>query len=172
MDGGSRSASFLSVEVAEQPLPGIGQRYQMRALEGGRISIVIHHSGRRDLDVLPLSGDGDPQASLTLTDTEARTLGAILAGAYFKPAVSEEMEAVIGGLLIDWVTLREGSPGVGRSIADLQVRQRTRMTIAAIMRDGEALVTPEPTEILAAGDKLVVLGRPENMAQFEGLVVG
>ena len=55
-------------------------------------------------------GAGEPRASLTLTDAQARTLGAVLGGAYFKPAVVEEIEAVIGGLLIDWVTLRDDSP--------------------------------------------------------------
>ena len=51
-----------------------------------------HRQGRR------------PAAAVTLTDDQARRLGAILAGAYFKPAVVEEIEAVVGGLLIDWVT--------------------------------------------------------------------
>ena len=60
---------------------------------------------------------GATAASVTLTDAQARTLGAILGGAYFKPAVVEEMEAVIGGLLIDWVTLPDGAPAAsaGRS---------------------------------------------------------
>ena len=84
---------------------------------------------------------------------------------------SREVEAVIGGLLIDWVTLHEGSPGVGRSIADLEIRRRTRMTVAAIVRDDATLVAPDPSTVLEVGDRLVVIGRPEDLVTFLGTVV-
>lgn len=158
-------------EVAEQSLPGIGQRYDVRTEGNESVTVVIHHSGRRDLYITTRGAD-EPQATTTLSDRQARTLGAILGGAYFTPAVVEEIEAVIGALLIDWVTLTETSPGVGRSIADLEVRQRTKMTIAAILRDGEPLVAPDPGEELAVGDRLVVIGRREDLAGFIAHVVG
>ncbi|MFP5375458.1 MAG: cation:proton antiporter regulatory subunit [Acidimicrobiia bacterium] len=151
-------------DVTEVALPGIGQRYDVATVEGATVTVVIHHSGRRDIYVL--GGGDEPQAAVALTDSQARTLGAILGGAYFKPAVVEEIEAVIGGLLIDWVTLDEGSPGTGRTIADLQVRSHTRMTIAAILRDHDTLVSPEPSETLRAGDRLVVIGRQEDLPGF------
>jgi TrkA domain protein len=103
---------------------------------------------------------------VALTDAQARTLGAILAGAYFKPAVVEEIEAVIGDLLIDWVTLDDSSPGAGKTIAELEVRRATRMTIAAILRGHVPLVAPEPTEQLLPGDRLVVVGRQEDLPAF------
>ena len=161
---------IVSGDITEVALPGIGQRYDLRAVEGGSVTVVIHHSGRRDLYVL--DGGDEPRAAVTLTDYQARTLGAILGGAYFKPAAAAQMEAVIGGLLIDWVTLRGDSPGVDRSIADLQIRRRTRMTVAAIVRDDVPLVAPEPTEVLRAGDRLVVVGRPDDLNGFLGTVVG
>ena len=160
---------IVSGDVTEQALPGIGQRYDVRAAEGGSITVVIHHSGRRDIYVL--DGGDEPQASVALTDSQARTLGAILGGAYFKPAVIEEIEAVIGGLLIDWVTLDENSPGAGKTIAELQVRSETKMTIAAILRGHVPLVAPEPTEQLAAGDRLIVVGRQEDLPGFRRHVV-
>lgn len=156
-------------DVTEVALPGIGQRYDLRAVEGGSVTVVIHHSGRRDLYVL--DGGDEPQAAVTLTDSQARTLGAILGGAYFKPAVVEEIEAVIGGLLIDWVTLDEDSRGAGMTIAELEVRTRTKMTIAAILRDHVTLVAPEPTERLRAGDRLVVIGRQGDLPGFHRHVV-
>ncbi len=132
--------------------------------------VVIHHSGRRD--VYLVTEADEPKASVALSDAQARTLGAILSGAYFKPAVVEEIEAVIGGLLIDWVTLEENSPGAGKTIAELQIRTRTRMTVAAIVRDQVPIVAPEPTERLLAGDRLVVIGRQEDLPGFQRHVVG
>lgn len=160
---------IVSGDVTEQALPGIGQRYDLRAAEGGSVTVVIHHSGRRDIYIL--DGGDEPLATVALSDSQARTLGAILGGAYFKPAVVEEIEAVIGGLLIDWVTLDESSPGAGKTIAALEVRSRTKMTIAAILREHVPLVAPEPTEQLQPGDRLVVVGRQEDLPGFRRHVV-
>lgn len=165
-----RRPMLSSCEVAEQSLPGIGERYQLDCAEGGPVVVVIHHSGRRDLYVRDESGGNE--AVVTLSDSQARTLGAIMSGAYFKPSVVDEIEAVVGGLVIDWVTLLEGSPATGRTIAEMAIRQRTRMTVAAVLRGGTPLVAPEPTERLQAGDRLVVLGRPEDLPGFVRHVVG
>jgi TrkA domain protein len=165
----SRRPRFVGAEVMELTLPGIGRRYDLRAAEGGSVSVVIHHSGRRDVYVLD---NEEPKAVVALTDFQARTLGAILGGAYFKPAVVEEIEAVIGGLLIDWVTLDDSSPGAGKTIAELEIRIRTRMTVAAILRDQTPIIAPEPDESLRAGDRLVIVGRQEDLPGFHRHVVG
>ncbi len=161
----------MSPQVNEQELPGIGRRFGMECAEGGSAVVVIHHSGRRDLYVVT-PGEEEPDCAVALTDAQARTLGSILSGAYFKPAVVEEMEAVIGALLIDWVTLKEDSPAVGRSIAELEVRPRTNMTVAAIQRGDESIIAPGPDERFEAGDRLVVVGRREDLSGFVRHMVG
>lgn len=160
----------MSDEITEQDLPGIGRRFDLEAKDGGRLSVVIHHGGRRDVYAFRPE-DEDPTAVFNLTDDQARRLGAILGGAYFKPAVIEQIEAVVGGLLIDWVTIREDSPGAGQSIGALEVRRRTGMTIAAIVRDDEPILAPEPDEVLRPGDRLVVLGRPEDLPRLRDEVL-
>jgi K+:H+ antiporter subunit KhtT len=156
--------------VVEQSLPGIGHRYELRSADGGRVVVVVHHSGRRDLYVFEPGGE-EAAAVAAFTDEQARTLGAVLGGAYFKPAVVEEIEAVIGGLLIDWVTLQAGSPGAGRTIGELEIRRRTGITVAAVLRDHSPLIAPEPSERLRPGDQLVVLGRREDLPRFQRHVV-
>lgn len=160
----------MSDQIHEQELPGIGRRYSVQA-DGGELSVVIHHSGRRDVYLTDSSGRLPPSVA-TLSDDQARRLGAVLAGAYFQPTVSRRIEAVVGGLLIDWVTVTADSPGAGRSIADLQVRRQTRMTIVAILRGDDVVVVPEPTEVLHAGDRVVVVGRPEDLDGFMRHVAG
>ena len=155
--------------VTEQDLPGIGRRYQLHDDSGRIVTVIVHHSGRRDV-YLPHRGRGDVEA-VSFTDDQARRLGALLAGVYFKPAAVAQVEAVIGGLLIDWVTLHDRSPGVGRSIADLEIRQQTRMTVAAIVRGDLSLVAPDPSTVLATGDRLIVIGRPEDLPLFLHTVV-
>jgi TrkA domain protein len=158
-------------EMHEQELPGIGRRYD-QATEDGQVSVVIHHSGRRDLYVTETGGRTRVPTVVTLTDDEARRLGAVLAGAYFQPSIAQRIDAVVGGLVIDWVTVRTDSPSADRSIADLEVRRNTRMTIVAILRGEEVIVVPEPTEVLRPLDKLVVIGRPDDLPGFIRHVAG
>ena len=160
----------MSDQIHEQELPGIGRRYSVQA-DGAEVSVVIHHSGRRDVYLSDPTGHQPPSVA-TLSDDQARRLGAVLAGAYFQPTLTRQIEAVVGGLLIDWVTVGEDSPGAGRSIADLQVRRQTRMTIVAILRGELVVVVPEPTEVLQAGDRVVVVGRPEDLDGFVRHVAG
>ena len=160
----------MSDQIREQELPGIGRRYSVQA-DGGEVSVVIHHSGRRDIYLADTTGH-QPPAVATLSDDQARRLGAVLAGAYFQPTLTRQIEAVVGGLLIDWVTVRPDSPGAGRSIADLQVRRQTRMTIVAILRGDDVVVVPEPTEVLQAGDRVVIVGRPDDLDGFVRHVAG
>jgi len=162
------------LEVFEVTLPGIGRRFSLPATDGARVVVVMHRSGRRDLYVFTsgASPNDTPDACASLMDDQARRLGAVLGGAYFKPSVATDVETVIGSLLIDWVTLRPESPGTNRSIADLEIRRRTRMTVAAILRDDEAILAPEPGETLRTDDRLVIVGRQEDLGEFLRHVVG
>jgi TrkA domain protein len=161
-------------DIVEQDLPGIGRCFTLTDAGNSRVMVVIHHTGRRDVYVLPPGQpDDEPAATVTLTDDQARRLGSILSGAYFKPAVVARVEAVIGGLLIDWATVRPESPAAGHSIADLEIRRRTRMTVAAIIHpDGTSVIAPEPHETIRADDQLVVVGRPEDLPRFLQLAIG
>jgi TrkA domain protein len=95
----------------------------------------------------------------------------LVAMTIFKPAVVEELEAVFGNLLIDWVTLEEASPGAGKTIGELQIRRRTGVTIVAIVRDNQAITVPQPSETLHAGDRLIIIGRHQGSGPFHQLVV-
>jgi TrkA domain protein len=162
------------LDIFEVTLPGIGRRYTLPVADGARVVVVIHHSGRRDLYAFPAGAPVDhaPAASISLTDDQARRLGTVLSGAYFKPAVVADVETVIGNLLIDWVTVRADSPATDHSIAELEIRRRTRMTVVAILRDGTTVLAPEPDERIRAGDRLVVVGRQEDLGGFLRHVVG
>ena len=112
------------MSVSEQDMPGIGRRYELAAGKGQRLALIIHHSGRRDLYVFDRHEE-DPTCAVELSDDQARRIGAILGGAFFKPTVVEEIEDIVGEFVVDWVTLPEDAVAVGRSIADLQIRRQT-----------------------------------------------
>jgi TrkA domain protein len=159
-----------SLDFVVEDLPGVGRSYQMTGANGGRIAVVVHHSGRR---VVYGRNPGAGQASaVEVGDHQARKLGTIRGGAFFKPAVVEEVEAVFEDLLIDWVALEPNSPGVDKSIAELEIRRTTGVTIIAIIRGAQAITAPEPSEIMRAGDRLVIVSRRQDIGPFRDLVVG
>ena len=164
----------MKLDIEVQDLPGIGKRYEVHGEHHGRVAVVLHHTGRRDVYAFEggrgTDPEADPDAVVQFSDTQARQLGAILGGAYFKPAVVEEIEAVIGELLIEWVTLDEDSPLADRTIRQLDVRKQTGMTIVAIVRGRQAITMPEPDEMLLAGDRLVVIGVRHDFKAFQRLI--
>jgi TrkA domain protein len=162
----------MSSHVFEQNLPGIGRSYTFTGEGDTRVMVVLHHTGRRDVYVLP-PGQDEAAATVTLSDDQARRMGSVLSGAYFKPSAMARVEAVVGGLLIEWATVRPNSPAAEHSIADLEIRRRTRMTVVAIIRsDAESIIAPEPHETIHVGDQLVVVGRPEDLPRFLERVIG
>ncbi|MGH2703417.1 MAG: cation:proton antiporter regulatory subunit [Actinomycetota bacterium] len=159
------------MSVHEEELPGIGRKFEILVGRGDRVDVVIHHSGRRDIYVFERDAE-EPRTVLRLTDDQARRLGTVLSGAYFKPAMVEEIEALIGEFAVDWVTLTDESPSTGKSINDLQVRKRTGMSVIAILRTGATITAPDPNEVLRSGDRLVVVGPQANLNGFLSFMLG
>jgi len=58
---------------------------------------------------------------------------------------------------------------VGKNLSQSRFRMAYGFTVLEIMRDGERLPAPAPTEILKAGDILLVQGSPETFATLQGL---
>lgn len=153
--------------VHEEELPGIGRKFELLGTKGERIDVVIHHSGRRDVYVFESDDEeADATAHVQLSDDQARRLGAVLSGVYFKPTIVEEIEKVIGEFVVDWITLSEESAAAGKTIADLQIRKQTGMSVIAVVRGTDVETSPDPYVPLAPGDRLVVVGPREDFPKF------
>jgi len=59
------------------------------------------------------------------------------------------------------IRISENSPLVGQSLADARFRQQHGVTVVGIRRGDEKITAPAPTERLAAGDCLIVIGGSE-----------
>jgi TrkA domain protein len=70
------------------------------------------------------------------------------------------------------MALEPNSPGADKSIAELEIRRTTGVTIIAIIRGDQAVTAPEPSEVMRAGDRLVVVSRPQDLGPFRDLVLG
>ncbi len=97
--------------------------------------------------------------------------GTRLAHLLVKPAVVDFLDGSVspGGdaLELQEVALHGSGPLVGKTLADTGLRRRFGVAVVAVKRGAELLPNPEATFTFAAGDVLVVLGRPEQVTAFQ-----
>ncbi len=67
--------------VHVQQLMGIGTRFDLAGKGEARVSVIVHKDGRRELYVFEDRGE-TPTAVVTLTEEQARLLGAVISGTY------------------------------------------------------------------------------------------
>ena len=89
-----------------------------------------------------------------------------------RPAVVDFMELATNAenldLSMEEITIDSRSPLAGKTILEASIRQRFGVIVVGIQRrDNRMEFNPEPEVPLNAGDKLVVLGRPESLRGLE-----
>jgi TrkA domain protein len=162
----------MPIDLRETRLPGIGVKYGFRLDAGGRISLILHNDGKRELYWFRRAHDEDPTAVITLDDDEARQLGALLGGAYERPKIVEELEMALGELQIEWVPVPDTSPWIGKSLAECQFRAKNGITVIAILREPEPISGAQPHHVIQEGDTLVTVGKAGQYPQFRKLLAG
>jgi TrkA domain protein len=160
----------MAHELRETRLPGIGVKYTTPTAHGGRLTVILHNEGQREIYWFRHAHDEDPQAVIRLEDDEARQLGAVIGGAYDRPKVVEELEMAFGELSIEWVPVPDTSPAIGKTLADCGFRQRTGITIIAILREPEPVAGAQPGDVIERGDTLVTVGKLGQYPAFRRLL--
>jgi TrkA domain protein len=156
----------MPIDLRETRLPGIGVKYGFRLDVGGRISLIQHNDGKRQLYWFRRADDEEPSAVITLDDDEARQLGAILGGAYERPKIVEDLEMALGELQIEWDPVPDTSPWIGKTLAEAQFRAKSGITIIAILREPEPVSGAQPGDVIQQGDTLVTVGKAGQYRAF------
>jgi len=159
------------MDVTEILLPGVGVRYEFDTAAGVRVGVVAHRDGPFEF---VRYGREDPDAALRLVlfsreeaDTVAEILGA--------PRITErfaDLTREIPGLAAATVEVPEGSRFDGGPLGETHARTLTGASIVAIVRGEEVIASPFPTEILRAGDALVVIGTEGSLDAVRRIVGG
>ena len=103
--------------------------------------------------------------------------GLRLAHLLLKPAVVDFLEVSLGTtgqkLQLEQIVLSPASSANGRTLAELDMRRRWGVGVAAVRRGESLFTSPEPDLRLAAGDTLVVIGTRAQIEAFEaGVTAG
>ncbi|GIX49053.1 MAG: potassium transporter TrkA [Candidatus Tectimicrobiota bacterium] len=155
------------MKVEEVVLPGVGRKYTITTRSGDRLVIVVHSSGKRELQYFE-AGEGDePTAALDLTDEEAREIGAILSGVLFHPEATGDVTARLAEHTIEWMKVEPGDRCVSRTVGECQEEAQLHAPqahILAILRAGQALVpNPPPESRIEVGDTLILAGSRQGV---------
>jgi TrkA domain protein len=148
------------MKVEEVALPGVGRKFTITVASGDRLVIVVHSSGKRELQYFEAGEDDEPRAALDLTDEEAREVGAILAGVLFHPEAVGDTQSKLGQKVIEWIKVLPGSRLAGKRVGEIHLPPGAHLL--AVDRPGAPLVpNPGPEVVLEVGDTLVVAGTRE-----------
>ena len=160
----------MPVELRETRLPGIGVKYGFRMSEGGRLAVVLHNDGMREIYFFRHESDDEPADVIRLDDDEARQLGAVIGGAYERPKIVEDLEHALGELTIEWVPVPDTSPLIGKTLAECGFRAKTGITVIAMLREPEPVAGAQPSDVLQRGDTLVTVGKLGQYGAFRQLL--
>jgi TrkA domain protein len=162
----------MALDLRETRLPGIGTKFTFQLDGGGRLVVIVHNDGKRELYYFRRAGDEEPRAVIALDDDEARQLGAVIGGAFERPKIVEELEMALGELLIEWEAVPDASPWIGKTLAESGFRAKTGVTIIAILREPEPVSGARPDDVIQPGDTLVTVGKAGQYAAFRELLAG
>jgi K+:H+ antiporter subunit KhtT len=161
----------VPINLKETRLPGVGMKYGLCLAAGGRLAIILHNDGTREVYFFVAGNeDAEPTAVITLDDDDARQLGAVIGGAYERPKIVDDLEMALGELAIEWVSVPDASPMIGKTLAECGFRAKTRVTIVAILREPEPVSGAQPQDVVQEGDTLVGVGRAGDFAAFRRLL--
>jgi TrkA domain protein len=160
----------MATELRETRLPGVGVKYSCGTAHGGRIAVILHNEGLREIYYFRHADDENPTAVIQLEDDEARQIGAVIGGAYERPKIVEDLEMAFGELAIEWVPVPATSPAIGKTLAECGFRARTGITIIAILREPEPIAGAQPNHTIERGDTLVAVGKLGQYPAFRRLL--
>ncbi|MCX7606520.1 MAG: cation:proton antiporter regulatory subunit [Bacteroidia bacterium] len=154
------------MDLREAHLPGVGRKYTLSLQQTGKLVIILHNTGLRELFWLPL-GEDEPALSIKLTEEEAREMAFILGGVRYQPLPADKVNFLLQEVVMEWIPVEEFCMMQGKTLADLELRRRTGVSIIAILRAGKTIPSPDPyTEKIQAGDTLVAVGTRQQIEKI------
>ncbi|RKL69410.1 potassium transporter TrkA [Salipaludibacillus neizhouensis] len=148
-------------------LPGVGKKMSFLTSEEQMLVLISHHSGKRELHLFDDEDDDEPCFTVKLNAYETKEIGAQLLGAMNQHVDADTMKTFNKHLVMEWSELKDHSFLIGKTLIDSRIREETGASVMAIMRADDMIVSPDPSEVLRAGDTLMAAGKSDQIKEFE-----
>jgi CPA2 family monovalent cation:H+ antiporter-2 len=83
-----------------------------------------------------------------------------------------ELLRAIQGIEIVWMELNDSSHFIGKSIEDANICSQTGASIVALIRNKQLIANPKSMTVFKAGDRVGVIGDPEQIELFQNMILG
>ena len=131
---------------------------------------IVHDDGRRELYHFN-NGEDDSASMVSMEDAEARLLAGIIGGMAYSPKSLENIEVVLGGLVIEWYKVGEGFACVGKTITEMNIRKLTGVTVLAVIeKNREKNINPGPDYQFTPDSTLIVIAERKNLKIFKDYI--
>ena len=162
----------MDVRIREQRLPGIGHRYDLPLDRDRHLMIVVERTGNCHVGVI--TGDAEkPDSVVSLSRDLAVAVAALLTGARFSIDSTADDRFDADEITVETVALGPRSPAIGRVVEEVPLPEGGGTSILAVIRDEPAdLVEGEPVDPLRPGDRIVVSGPRERLADVTQRLAG
>jgi TrkA domain protein len=144
-------------------LPGVGTKHTIDLAGGDELVVVEHRIGHWEL--ARVQPGGETATLIQLQGEEAVELGRILSRGEVELEDSRK-QMLFEEFAIEWVKLEEGSPLVGKTLRESGIRERTGVSVIALIRPEQSVPSPPPETTFASGDTLVVIGLRDPIERF------
>lgn len=159
------------MDLVETLLPGVGIRYELKTRSGLLLAIVVQRAGAVEVGVYDQRDPDRARGVFQLDAGEAEAVAEIL-GAPRLTQRFADLSREVPGLQSARISLRSGSPFDGRPLGETRARTQTGCSIVAVVRGADIVTSPEPQEVLHAGDVLVAIGAQQGLEQLDALLSG
>jgi K+/H+ antiporter YhaU regulatory subunit KhtT len=81
-----------------------------------------------------------------------------LRGLHLQGRQLDQLSQFLVGTTTDIFLIQDGSPAIGKSLEELELRSRISVTVIAVVRDEKSTPNPPSDFVLQAGDAMILLG--------------
>ncbi len=71
---------------------------------------------------------------------------------------------------VSWLQLKEGSPVVGRTLLDVNIRANTGASVVALIREKKMISNPKSMTVFEAGDRVGVIGEKDQIEMVREMI--
>jgi TrkA domain protein len=150
------------VDIEETRLPGVGLRHDFVTRHGQHVGVISQKNGGREVFMYDPEDPDACRAVIDLTPEESEVVAELLGA----PRVVERLARLqeqVEGITSEGIRIPAGSPYVGRSLGEAQIRSRTGASVVAVIRGDDVVPSPSPDFRFQLGDKVVVVGTEEGV---------
>ena len=159
------------ITVREATLPGVGKKYTMHLRHGGNLALIVKPDGERQMYHF-LENEDRPCDVFKVDKDEAQQLANLLGQPMVSAPDLQKLELALGALEIEWLTLEDDSPLVGKTLGDVPLRTETGASVVAIMRGEQAIPNPDLVTTFESGDTVMIVGTHAQCAAAQTLILG